>query len=351
MISMTLTEVSYYSRKYAPVAVLFFLVILIFFYAIKLLFIALQGPEKQIVYTNPVFGKIRKPFIKEASASGGLQFKLDTVEGTPITASEAAKVYFLPAATTRFGYREKIYLIAKSLGFDTALIKHRLVDKDAVFIDSKQRVSIDITNFNFSYQYNFENEPKIFENTIIPSSTEITNKSIDFLKTVGRYPDELAKGKTNIIYLSYDKQNKTLSPVERPQEANSIEIDFYRPDIDGFPMYSPLFFNSQNYVVMMFYDGGVKVLRAQIKFFEKSDEQVGTYPLKTGDVAWEELKNGQGMVASNTKGQTNITIKTMRMGYLDPSVYQDYLQPVYVFLGENNFVGYVPAVAESFLTE
>lgn len=348
---MTLTEVSYYGRRFAPIAVLFFLVFLIFFYALKLLFFALQGPTKEIVYTDPVFGKINKPFVKEASSSGGLNFTLDTVEGQPVTASEAAKVYFLPAATTRFGYREKIYLIAKTLGFDTALIKHRLIDTDAVFTDSKQKVIIDITNFNFSYQYDFDSDRKLFENTITPSATEIQNKAIDFLKTVGRYPDELAKGKTNIIYLTYNQLDRSFTPVEKLQEANTVEIDFYRPDIDGFPMISPNYFNSQNYVIMVFYDGGMKILRSQIKFFEKSDTQVGVYALKTGDAAWNELKEGKGMVVSDTKNLNNISIKKMFLGYLDPSVYQSYLQPVYVFLGDNNFVSYVPAISNDFLTE
>jgi hypothetical protein len=102
---------------------------------------------------------------------------------------------------------------------------------------------------------------------------------------------------------------------------------------------------------MAFYNGGAKVLRAQIKFFEKSEEQIGVYPLKTGDAVWTELKEGKGMVVSDIKNQKDITIKKMFLGYLDPSVYQDYLQPVYVFLGANNFVAYVPAVSNDFLTE
>lgn len=348
---MTLTEVSYYTRKYAPVAILFFLVFLIFFYAIKLLFIALSGPVKQVVYTNPVFGKIKRPFVKEASASAGFNFTLDTVDGKPVTASEAAKVYFLPASSTRFGYREKVYEIAKSFGFDTALIRYRLVDTGAVFVDAKQKATIDITNFNFSYQYNFEQDPFVFNNTIIPSETQIINKAVDFLKTVDRYPDEFAKGKSHVVYLTYSRQNQSFSPVKRPQEANAVEVDFYRPDIDSFSTVTPVFPNSQNYVMSVFYDGGVKILRAQVKFFEKSMQQTGVYPLKTGDLAWDELKKGQGMVVSSTKGQTDITIKQMFMGYLDPSVYQPYLQPVYVFIDDKNFVSFVPAINNDFLTE
>lgn len=346
---MTLTEVSYYGRKFAPLAVLFFLVFLILFYILKLLLIVLQGTPVQTVYTNPIFGKLKQPFIKEATTSAGMSFSLDTVEGQPVTASETAKVYFLPPTVTRFGYSEKAYLIAKTFGFNTQLIKYRLIDTDAVFIDSKQKLSVDITNFNFTYQYNFSGDPTVFQNEVIPSGTEVQNKAISFLKDVGRYPDELSTGKTNIIYLVYNPSTQSFDVTERPQDANAVEVDFYRPDIDGFPIYAPTFFNSPNYVVMALYDQGIKVLKAQIKFFEKSESQIGVYPLKTGDIAWTQLKKGNGLVVSNTKGQTNITIKTMRMGYLGPSVYQDYLQPVYVFLGENNFVAYVSAVADSFM--
>jgi len=348
---MTLTEVSYYGRKYAPFAVLFFLVFLIFYYAIKLLFIALQGPNITPLYTNPVFGKIRKPYIKEASSSSHLNYTLDTVEGQPITASDAAKVYLLPPTATHFGYIGTIYLMAKTLGFDTGIVKHRMVDKDAVFTDTRRKAVIDITNFNFFYQYSFDKDPKIFANTIIPSSNEIENKAIDFLKSVGRYPDELAKGKTNIIYLDYNSAEKAFSVSARSLNANAVEIDFYRPDIDGFPIVSPSYFNSQNYVIMVFYETGIKVLRAQIQFFNKSEEQVGVYRLKTGDIAWEELKSGKGMVVSQMADQKDVVIKKMFLGYFDPSIYQDYLQPVYVFLGDNNFVAYVPAVSNDFLTD
>ena len=48
---------------------------------------------------------------------------------------------------------------------------------------------------------------------------------------------------------------------------------------------------------------------------------------------------------------TNITIRKMFLGYFDPDVYQEYLQPVYVFVGDGDFVGYVPAVSGEYLVE
>ncbi len=348
---MTLTELSYYTRKFLPFVVLFFLIFLIFFYAVKLFFIYLSTLKPKEVYTNPVFGKIRKPYLKEASHSAGFNFILDTIEGKPVTASEAAKVYFLRPSVARFGYREKIYLMAKTFGFDTTLVKHKLVDKETIFSDENQKLTIDITNFNFRYDYDFENKPDLFENTIIPSQKEIENKAVNFLTTVGRYPEELAKGKININLLHYNPQEKKIAIVSKASDANMVEVNFYRPDIEGTAVVTPGFPSSQNYVIFVFFESGFRVLRAQVKFFEKSEEQVGVYPLKTGEAAWEKLKGGEGLVINAPVGEKNVTIKNMFLAYLDPDIYQDYLQPVYVFLGEPNFVAYVPAVVDEYLTD
>lgn len=350
---MTLTELSYYSRKALPFVILFVMVLLVFFYAVRLIFVYLSSQTTTTLYTNPAFGKIKAPFVKNASNSAGLNFTLDTIQGEPVTASAAAKVFLLPPTTTRFGYTEKIYLMAKTLGFDTTVIKHKLVDHEASFSDMRQKLTIDITNFNFHYEYAFDRDPTIFAGAIIPEKNQIQNKAIDFLKTLGRYPDELSQGKDSVNYMRFDPATKNLNLVSRPQEANVVEIDFFRPDIDGFASVTPGFPSSQNYVVMLFNNSavGFKVLRAQIAFFEKSDAQVGVYPLKTGAVAWTQLKAGRGIVVSKQGDTKDVTIKTMFTAYFDPDTYQDYLQPVYVFVGEPNFVAYIPAVSDEFLTE
>jgi len=307
--------------------------------------------QKTTVYINPAFDKIRRPQILEASKSANLNFTLDTIEGQPITATAAAKVYFIPPKATLLGYREKIYLMAKTLGFDTETVKYKLQGEEAVFDDSQSQLKINITNFNFSFEQVFIKDSSIFATTNIPSKTEIENKAIDFLKNIGRYPDELTQGKTNLIYFSYNPEVQTMQPTQKIDEANVVEIDFYRPDIDDFPIISPRYFNSQNYVVMVFNEDGFKILRAQIKFFEKSEDQMGIYPVKTGEAAYEALKSGHSMIISNPQKKQEITIKKMFLGYFDPDYYQEYLQPVYVFLGTDDFVAYVPAVTDNYLTE
>ena len=343
---MTLTEFSYYFRKYLPFLVLFFLIFLIFFYSIKLTLVYLDSNKTTAVYTNPIFGKISSPEIPQSTTSAGLKFTLDTIEGQPVTATETAKVFFLPQFNPRFGYREKIYLIAKSFGFNTEVVKHKLVNKLATFTDEEKTLSIDISNFNFKFDKKVNNELFSSSQLTIPSKPEIENKAIDFLKKVGRYTDELGKGTTKIIYLKYNPGNQNFVNVDSRNQAQLVEVDFYRPNVDDFSIVTPKFFNSQNYVIMLFEGSDYKVIKSQIAFFEKSEEQIGIYPIKTGEEAWSELNNGNGFVVAGTQGQKNIVIKSMKLGYFDPDIYQNYLQPVYVFIGEGDFAAYVPAVKE-----
>ncbi|NTU72902.1 hypothetical protein HGB07_01875 [Candidatus Roizmanbacteria bacterium] len=242
--------------------------------------------------------------------------------------------------------------MAKSIGIDTEVTKHKLSGTEASFEDGKQKMNIDITNFNFTYSYDLKSQSSFFDGTALPPQKDIESKAIDVVKSVGRYPDELARGKTNIIYLVYNPLRDDLAVTQNASEANMVEVDFYRPDVseipDTIPFVSQNYFNSQNYVVLAYNSSGYKVVRAQIKHYDRSAEQVGVYPLKSGDTAWEELVSGTAFVVSKPATTTNIVIKKMFLGYLDVDTYTDYIQPVYIFLGSDNFVAYVPAIDASY---
>lgn len=349
---MTLTELSYYFRKFLPFAAFGFVVLLIFFYSIKLLFLLFSLNQKEVLTINPIFKQIKPLVLKEeATTSAGFSFVLDTIEGQPITATQTAQVLLFPPAKFQFDYLPKVYLMAKTLGFDTEVIKHKLINNEAIFQDGKQKLSIDINTYNFRYDYDFRKDAEVVENAETPDADAAQNTAINFLKSIDRYPQDLALGKTNPVYMYYDKVASTAGIIDSPQEANMIEIDFYRPDVALYPAVAPSYFNSQNYVMLMPNRGSAKVISAQVRFFETSPTQIGVYPLISGQKAYENLLAGKGILISEGSGKKNITIKKMFLGYYDPDIYQDYYQPVYVFLGDDNFVSYVPAVSEKYLID
>jgi hypothetical protein len=353
---MSLTEASYYFRKIAPFAILGIIGMFILYYSIQLIILLfqLQQPKTPSLASiiNPAFGPITKPVLANATGSAGLTYVLDTTDGVTVTATPAATVYFLPEAQARFGFRENIFLMAKNLDINTELTKYELQGTQAVFSDSKNKLSVNILNYNFDYEYIYlSQEDERLSNAYIPNEETINKSAVEILSKIGRYPSELARGKRNIVYLAFNPQTDELTVVDKAANANLVEVDFYREDIDGFPVATPRYFNSQNYLVLLFDDQGTKVVKGKISFFDRSTEQTGIYPIKTGDQAWEEFTSGGGYIVSGSEGLSQINIKKMFMGYFDPDIKQNYLQPVYIFLGENNFVGYVPAVTNEFLTE
>lgn len=353
---MSLTEISYYIRKYAPFAVLGFILMMVFYLLVVAFFNYLEsiGPQKSNL--DPIFGKINKTITQiKIDYPPGIKFTLDTIEGTPVTASQTAKVYYLTPKTPQFGYREKINLSAKEIGFNTEIVKFSMTDNMASFVDANQSLNIDVNDFNFTYKYNFENNPDIFKTSQIAQRNVVENRvkvdAISFLSKVKKFPEELSQGKERIIYLNYDSVKKSFDVVKRKEDANAIEVDFYRADIDGTGTIPPKYYNSQNYVVMVYSKSEeAKIIKAEMKYFERQTEKVGVYPLKTGSQAWDNLKNGNGTIISLGTNQSNdIAIKSMELFYFDPDIYQAYLQPVYVFVGENGFVGFVEAISSDYM--
>lgn len=306
-------------------------------------------PPVKSLATDPIFGKITKMnFSHPIDYPANVEFILDTIEGEPVTATQTAKVYYLPKTPPRFGYLQTIYLMAQNFGFNTDLTKHQIEGENAIFQDDEKKLTINIANFNFEYKYNYADNETLFESIVLLSDDLIKEKIKELLRVLGRYPEELAQGKDNLIFLRYDSQTKEFDVVNNKSGANAVEIDFYRPDIDSFPILTPTYFNSQNYVVASFQDEQYKILKAQIKFFEKEEQKIGIYPVKTGQEAWQDLQEKKGTIVLAGKNTNRITIKKMFLGYYDPDIYQEYLQPSYVFLGENGFIAYVPAIKEEY---
>lgn len=355
---MTLTEVNFYVRKMAPFAVIVILVLLTVFFAIRLLLIiSSQNPQQAgttqtaKVPINPIFNKIKPPQISETGTSGMFSYTLDTLDGTTNVenATSAAQVFFLQKPAATFGFLDEIYNMARNVGIDTEVTKHTLTDRIASFDDGRRKLEIDIDTFNFSYEYYLDRDDELFQNDIGTRISGIESTGGNFLSKMGKYNQSLSRGKRNMIYLRYDKEARQISPLESAAGTNLVELDYYRPDIGVYPVVTSSYYNSQNYIMVAMRGNNPDIVKAQIKFFEQSKDQIGSYPLRSSDQAFEDLKGGKGLVISSGQPDGQVTIKKVFLAYYDPDIYQEYMQPVYVFLGENKFVAYVTAVTDEYL--
>jgi len=354
---MSLTEVSYYFRKYSPFVIAGFLVLLIFFYSLKLMFIYLGSLSKQEeIVLKEIEGiegfQLEKPKFASTlvASSEGINFTLDNPEGSPIEASKAAVVYYVPPTSGKIMNKTKAESMAafSRFGFDKTMEK--IIDKQNnkyIFSYSLRKLEIDLTNFNFTYKYEMKKDPELLTKVRMIPESDIKNKAIEFLKSMGKYAEELAQGKINVIYINYDQSTDTSTIVKRPQEANLVEVDFFRADFGDTSVATPTFFNSQNYVMFIPEEIDYKLVGAQVIFFEKSNDLTGIYALKTGEEAWQDLVAGNGYVVYNEGNKKKVIIRKMELRYYDPDVYQQTIQPIFVFLGDN-FAAYVPALSETY---
>lgn len=355
---MTLTEVNFNVRRMAPFAIIVILILLTIYFAIKLLLILTsldsqnqnQNTVKQIAI-NPIFNKIKPIQVPETGTSGNFSYVIDTLDGTTHieNATSAASVFFLQKPAATFGFLDEIYTMAKTAGIDTEVTKHTLADRQATFDDGKRKIVIDIDTFNFSYEYYLDRDEALFSREIGNSINSLESIGGNFLGKLGKYNQDLSRGKRNQIYLKYDKESRQISTLESSEGANMVELDYYREDVDVYPVVTTTYYNSPHYVIAAMRGTSLDIVKAQVAYFERSKDQVGIYPLRTSDQAFEDLKTGKGMVISSSQPDGEVKIKKVFLAYYDPDTYQEYMQPVYVFLGENKFVAYVMAVTDEYL--
>lgn len=355
---MTLTELAYYVRKLFPFAVLSVILVFIFYVIYKIAELSSPPPQVVVLPTpTPAFGQIKiMSFDDVPRTPANKEYFMDTVSGVPETATISAKIAFIPEVTANFGFREKASILAKALGFDEDTQETRLVDTKYSVVDRAKRLEFDIDTFNYTFTQDITDENKqVFASATIPSEDILKNRALDMMRTLNRFPEEIAKSTQTVTYFAYKEASgsaiASTEVVRDPSLANMVEVDFFPPKYNDFETITPKFFTSQNYIVFVPQKSGKDfVVRAQVKVYEASREQISNYPLISGDAAYSELTGGRAiLVAGNISDITKVNIKRMYTAYLYPDRYTPYLIPYYVFTGENGFVAYVPAVSPEWM--
>ncbi|MFO0703227.1 MAG: hypothetical protein U0525_00715 [Patescibacteria group bacterium] len=344
-------------RRFFPMAVLSFILLFIFYIIYKIAELTAPPRQEAIFPTpTPAFGLITQfDLSKYPKAPANKEYNLDTVSGIPETATTSAQIAFIPELNVNFGFREKALLLAKELGFDENTQQTKLDDKIFKIVDNTMRLEFEIDTFNYTFTQDITDKNKsVFADIEMPSEDVIKTRGLDLMRTLNRFPDEIGKSTQTVTYFVYKDVPGSVGNVENvkdPTLANMVEVDFFPPKYNGMDSITKNYFTSQNYVVFVPQKGGKDyVLRAQVKVYEASPSNVSMYPLMTGDDAFKVLTSGQAyLISGNIDSVSKVNISRMYTAYLYPDVYTKYLAPVYVFVGDNGFVSYVPAVSPSWV--
>lgn len=340
----TLTEVAYYTRrslKWGSFLILFLIVFRWAWNGFWTYWLAKHPPPPPP--PTVAFGKL--PQLKFPDQTrGSLTFKLETVTGATPDLGDRAHVFFMPAKRANLLALERATNQATRLGF--TLPPAKLTDTLYRWTNSTPlptNLDLDIIYGHFTLTASWQQDPTLLDAAHLPSSTQAVIEAQDYLADTGLLPEDLKTGRTQVSFLRSSTGN--FVPALSLSESEFVQVDLFRKDLDAGKVYTA---TPAAGLVRLIFSGntntGKRIVSLTYNYFPVNYDQSATYPLKSSTTAWDELKSGQGFIATPPTTGTEAVIRRVSLGFYDSPKPQTFLQPVYVFAGDNNFVAYVPAV-------
>jgi hypothetical protein len=272
-------------------------------------------------------------------------YRLETIQGTLPKIQNITKVFFIPNEGPNLLGLEKATKQALKLGFqlEPQQINERIY-RWSNGLTPSTTLDIDINNNSFRQLYDYANDQEVITSKNLPTNQQGAQEAKTFLSGNGFLESDLATGSADFVYLKYLPPN--LLPVTSLSEADFMRVNLFRSDLDGLKILPP---NPRNSLVSILFSGiktvGRRIIEVNYNYYPIDRETFSTYPLKNTQTAWEEFQKNQGFIANLGENETNeIVIRKVSLAYYDADRPQHFLQPVYVFEGDHNFIGFLPAI-------
>jgi hypothetical protein len=307
-----------------------------------------QKNPPQLPPPDVAFGQLPN-IIKPKQNDQPTSFTLETIDGNLPVMPEQAKVYFISSQVPKFLALENATKIANSLNFFSQ--PEKVNESLYRYYNQTENTTLTINPLTQSlkFEYPFKKDQTLVTQRLT-SQQAVISASDSFLAKIGQDNTDLSVP-PGVKLFKLTATDLDLAP--SISEANIAQVDYSRMPIENTEIYSPDLEKPNIYVIVSGATSKKQILEASYNHFFIDKEKFATYPLKPISQAWEELKSGQYMLAKidqTTDNQSGLTIRNIELGYLDPKVPTNFLQPIYVFKGDGNFYGYVSAISTEWIS-
>lgn len=299
---------------------------------------------------NLAFGKLTKINFPDNNITGiaSFTYALNTLTGSLPTLPNKVNVYKLEQPQPN--------LLAFNKGKDLATHLNFLGDSIQVS-DSLYRWEnsnpyledfiYNTLNTDFDFVSNYFEDQNIIDGTYLPDQQGAIVIAKAYLADIQYAPGDIDDTKTQTTLLAL--QDGSLIPAISLSKSNLIRVNFYQQNVNKMPILYPQYPNSLiNFLVG---SGDKKPQIVEVNYSHRNvlTDTFATYPVKTVRAAFNELKNGKAYIANYDGKDNSITIRNAYLGYYIGKDPQNFLMPIIVFQGDNNFYAYSIAIPDQFL--
>lgn len=290
------------------------------------------------------FGKLPKLKFPEKE-SPELTYRLETIQGALPTLADVGRIYFMPQNPPNLLALDRAKEKARQMGFTGQ--PENIGGSNYRWTTSttpSTTLEMEINSGNFHLRYQYEDDQELLVQKNLPTDEEAAREAKSFLQTNNLLAEDLATGSAEFNYLKYVSPD-LISAISL-SEADFVRVNLFRADLNDLRIFPP---NPKEALVSFLFSGnrtrGKRIIEINYTYYPIDRNTSATYPLKPINTAWQELQAGEGYIANLGQNDKGITIRQIYLAYYDSEEAQTFLQLIYVFQGDNNFYGYVSAIA------
>ena len=263
---------------------------------------------------------------------------------------DQAKVYVVYRPVSTFLALEEETKRAKNLGFVNTPVEIKPNIYEFKNDSLNQTLTVNVLNGSYKMEYPYLNDQLLLNPEKVPSKEEAIQHALTYLQTGGQIDTDLTEGNKKVSFwkINYDG----LKSVPSQSEANAVRVDFFRKNLEDDYQIKTAEPSKASVSVLVSGSGteNKRIIEVNYNYINIDRESYSTYLIKSAEQAADELKAGKYWPAVDTS-TSSVSIKNVYLAYFEPISLTNYMLPVYVFEGDNNFVAYVTAVTDEWISK
>lgn len=295
------------------------------------------------------FGKLPKLIFPQKDQPA-LTYTLETrTGGLPAKMDTQFKTYFMPIKRPSLLAYDTSKAIAAKLDFVAEATK--LSDTDYRWDNTSpipSSLTMNVITGAFTLDRRWQDDPAYETASIYYTDTQVKQRVTNILSRVSLLPEDVKTGESTVQYLK--AEGGQLVPAVSASQAQFIRVNLFRANLEEVKVVNPRSDKGLiSAVVALQKDEDKQFVSLEYNYFPVETETSAVYPLIGAAEAWQRMQKGGGFIASYKPGSESVIVRDVYLAYYDSDIPQQYFQPIYVFEGDDGFLGMVPAVSDAWV--